>query len=750
MKNADQARNSGSDAPILSRDAVRVRMLFQLVPRSTILNCIVVCLVVLALWQDTNPTTLFIWLSVALTVTMARLALCLAYRWSPTAHHEPMRWENRFALGAGAMGLVWAYLALLGPLSPAYDIFVLLIIGGTAMSSAGILGASVRSFVCFVTPMLAAQFIERLLAPGALNLYICLLVALFTFALVASYKEFRRALLTSITSEDENVTLHRQLRKIFESVSVGVAFARKHRIVDCNQQLAELLDLTRDAVIGTSTGDYLDDDATRILLAQERDETLAARQIYKREMTLRSASGRQIICDVTINALVPGDSSQGMVIILNDLTAQLEREQQWRRTLLKEDAIFATAPVGISFLRDRRLVDFNDAMTQLFGYSREELIGSTLEILYPSHERWETRWRGLEAAFSSQVPGKFEEEFHHKNGKSIWCQVNAAALTSGDITKNEAISVLTDITDRKDRERELRESRETLILIVRSMQGGIWDQDLRTNETILSGRFKEILGYSVTTDPAEIKHLRDRLHPDDLERVLTALERHFAKEAPFNLEYRLRKADDTYVWVQGGGHAVWDEAGTPVRFVGSITDISDRVEKAAEVERMALHDSLTGLPNRRLLEDRLNQAIAIARRAGNTVAVMLIDLDGFKPINDLHGHDAGDDVLKVIAQRLTTAFHRQSDTVARLGGDEFVVVLQRSMDEEIEGQVKQLLKNLGTPIRLRHVEIEVGASIGIAIAPRDADTPAEILRLADKAMYRAKMGTGSSYSFYAS
>jgi diguanylate cyclase (GGDEF)-like protein/PAS domain S-box-containing protein len=175
-------------------------------------------------------------------------------------------------------------------------------------------------------------------------------------------------------------------------------------------------------------------------------------------------------------------------------------------------------------------------------------------------------------------------------------------------------------------------------------------------------------------------------------------------------------------------------------FVLTIQDVTDNHYALSAANHQAQHDALTGLPNRLLLDDRLAQLSALAHRSGTQVAIIFLDLDGFKPVNDTYGHAVGDVILIHVAQQLTSLL-RESDTVARLGGDEFVMLLgYLESPQEIEALAKRILEHINQPIHLESVSdaIHIGASLGIAIYPQDGIEAAALLRQADIAMYRAK------------
>jgi diguanylate cyclase (GGDEF)-like protein/PAS domain S-box-containing protein len=304
-----------------------------------------------------------------------------------------------------------------------------------------------------------------------------------------------------------------------------------------------------------------------------------------------------------------------------------------------------------------------------------------------------------------------------------------------------------DITAQKLAEQALRKSEERFQHAVRGSQSGIWDWDVVGGLYYMSPRMKEMLGYADDELPNERESLMSLVHPEDLHRIDTARTRHVEEGTPYQVDYRLRRRDGTYFWCRSTGQAVRDGSGKVVRFSGSVSDIDAHKRAEEELARLAHHDSLTGLPNRHLLRDRLNQALAQGRRNDWTVGVMFVDLDGFKSVNDNLGHEYGDRVLIEVGRRLAQCT-RAADTVARLGGDEFAVVLPDMADSNAAGMVAQkILETLSAPHELDGRRVDIGASIGIAAFPRDGDDHDSLMRNADAAMYRAKNQGAGKYQF---
>ena len=215
-----------------------------------------------------------------------------------------------------------------------------------------------------------------------------------------------------------------------------------------------------------------------------------------------------------------------------------------------------------------------------------------------------------------------------------------------------------------------------------------------------------------------------------------------------NFESEVHRADGSHIWISENAHIVRDLHGDVLYYEGTVQDISERRRHQEELQRQANHDMLTGLPNRTLLADRVQQGIWRAARLGYYLAVVFIDLDNFKFINDSLGHGAGDELLKEVAQRLRACV-RNSDTVARLGGDEFVLLLgDHFRTSTVISQLRRVLNEIRQPVELAGRSFQVGASLGVALYPGDGEDADTLLKHADAAMYAAKSGGRNTFQFF--
>ena len=306
------------------------------------------------------------------------------------------------------------------------------------------------------------------------------------------------------------------------------------------------------------------------------------------------------------------------------------------------------------------------------------------------------------------------------------------------------------ISERESELRKVQEAEARYRLLVEQTPAVTYVDDLRTpNATVyVSPQVEALLGYRPdewTADPAMWVGL---LHPDDRERVLAETERTNVSGEPFSIEYRMIARDGRFVWVRDEAKLVLDESGEPISWQGVMVDITERKLAEEQVAYLAYHDKLAGLANRARFEQTLEMALARGRRHRKAIAVLFMDLDNFKLVNDSLGHGAGDELLREMGSRLRDAV-RDTDLVARQGGDEFLVLLadlERSTDDggtsdaariaqDVAARVQEELKR---PFVLARTEFYISASIGISVYPFTADDGNALLRQADAAMYLSK------------
>jgi len=286
-------------------------------------------------------------------------------------------------------------------------------------------------------------------------------------------------------------------------------------------------------------------------------------------------------------------------------------------------------------------------------------------------------------------------------------------------------------------------------LAVRGANDGVWDWDLKTNAVYFSSGWKTMLGFKENFGNF-VDDWFNLLHPQDRERVQAEIAAHLKGETPqFQSEHRLLHCDYSYRWVHCRGMAMRSALGKAYRMTGLQTDITERKVAEERLRQETLHDGLTGLPNRALLLNRLEQLSAwLERHPDAQFAILFLDLDNFKIINDRFGHATGDQLLIALAQRLKACL-RPTDTMARLSGDEFSIVLEEIQDlNEAIGVAERISQELVRPFNLESYEVFTTASIGIALSQTKSVEPVTLLHNADIAMYHAKSRGGNCYAVF--
>jgi diguanylate cyclase (GGDEF)-like protein/PAS domain S-box-containing protein len=326
--------------------------------------------------------------------------------------------------------------------------------------------------------------------------------------------------------------------------------------------------------------------------------------------------------------------------------------------------------------------------------------------------------------------------------------ISAAPVRDAAGRVTGAVGAAVDITNRKRAEEALRESEQRFRDFAAAASDWFWETDAEHRFVWMSANVEQLSGaprewhYGKTRFELMAPGAMDPAAVAEHRRVLEAHE-------PFRDVEFLRRGPDGDRWLSTSGVPVLDAAGRFAGYRGVGRDVSGKRRAEERMRHQALHDELTGLPNRNLLQDRLRQALAHARRGGWQVGVLLLDLDDFKDVNDTLGHPAGDRLLRAIAERLAGVI-RASDTLARLGGDEFAIVQPGpgcSPDGAAE-LARRLIGALEAPLSLDGQELRVGASVGVAIAPGDGEDADELVRRADLALYRAKTDGRGRHQFF--
>jgi diguanylate cyclase (GGDEF)-like protein/PAS domain S-box-containing protein len=534
---------------------------------------------------------------------------------------------------------------------------------------------------------------------------------------------------------------------VLDTLPVGIAFMADRVITRANRQLEQML--------GYGPGE-LDGQSSRILYpseeiwreAGERYEFFRGGEVLDGEFQLRRKDGTALWCRAVGRAMNPESPQASVIVTYSDTSGRHEAERALRkseamyRNLVEtsNDLIWSVDAEGrwiyLSPAAVRRIYDCEPA-DMLGREFREQLAQEVSE-------------RDL-AVFRRILEGGsvFDYETRHirGDGSHVDLSINAVPMRGAKGAVIGAIGTARDVTAEKAAAAALYENVEKLRLAVDAAELMYWEWE-RDSDQLHWGRDPSSIVGAAGGKTTRWREYLEMVHPEDRERYLNVVNAAWEQAGPCANEYRVIRQDGRIAWLSSHAKTLADASGRVHRMIGVSQDITERKRQEEEARYLAYHDTLTGLPNRRLLDDRLRQAVFLAQRRDARVALLMIDLDDFKQVNDALGHRAGDAVLREAAHRVAGCL-RKADTLARHGGDEFVVVLpDLHLDTHVQVVAEKILRSLEPPFRVDGRDFTIGASIGVSLHPVDAGDGEALLRNADVAMYRAKQLGRNNYRFY--
>jgi len=428
----------------------------------------------------------------------------------------------------------------------------------------------------------------------------------------------------------------------------------------------------------------------------------------------------------------------GMFGISTDITDKKSTQSELESLHAEQSVILNNQLVGIVTLRERYILWANPAFETLLGYDEGELIGAPTRQCYVN----DADFQMIGAAYQSIESGGVvcnEIEFVRKDGRVIWVALRGAALHNN---RADSIWVFVDITEHK----QVKDKLKLAASVFSHAREGITITDAKGTILDVNGTFTQTTGYSREEAIGQNTRILQsgRQSPEFYADMWKAL---LEEDYWYGEVWNRRKNGEVYAEMKTIS-AVRDQHGITTNYIALCTDITPMKEHQEQLEHIAHYDILTNLPNRSLLGDRLSQAMLQCSRHQQALAVVFLDLDGFKEVNDSHGHDLGDELLIALSARMKVAL-REGDTLARLGGDEFVAVLtDLAQVEDCEPVLERLLLAASESITVGDIVFNVSASIGVTLYPQDSVDADQLMRHADQAMYVAKESGKNRYHLF--
>lgn len=548
----------------------------------------------------------------------------------------------------------------------------------------------------------------------------------------------------------ESLRASQLLAAIVDSSSDAI-FAKdlQGRYLLFNRETARVTGKSAEEMVGHDDRTIFPEEQADLVRANDI-RVIAENRINTYEENLSTVDGERVFLS-TKGPLHDSDGKvSGMYGISRDITERKQSEEALRKSEANFRSFFEKNS-SVMLLIDPvsgAIEGANGAAIAFYGYSKAQLLQmqiSHINTLPPERVAAE-RQRA-----ASGEKNTFQFVHRLASGEERDVEVFISPIDSDG--RAMLLTIVHDITQRKQAEASLKESEERLRLAFNASSQGWFDVDLKSGQINVSPEYVRMIGYDPEDFHSDLPNWLEHVHPEDRDALNATLRTCIVDGEPFTMEYRRQTRLGDWRWIRSVGKIVqWDDDHCATRMIGIHTDITERKQMEDQVRQLAFYDPLTRLPNRRLLNDRLSQAMAASKRSGCYCALMFMDLDNFKTLNDTHGHEVGDLLLIEVADRLKNCV-REMDTVARMGGDEFVIMIRELDQDKTESNAQafvvaeKIRLALAQPyvLKVGHegladttVEHHCSASIGVALFVNHEASQGDILKTADRAMYQAK------------
>jgi diguanylate cyclase (GGDEF)-like protein/PAS domain S-box-containing protein len=548
-------------------------------------------------------------------------------------------------------------------------------------------------------------------------------------------------------AQDALAARESQLRAIMDGVPAPVAYIdRDEHCHYVNRTFLQFFGLTVEQVaqlrLRDVVGHGIYQSAQAMLTRALEGESTAFDRLVPGANGVRRWMTIRVVPDAAASGEV-----HGAFVLMNDIHGLKQAQEALRASEAELRLIMDNVPARVSYIdRDYRYRFLNRHNEEWLAESRQNLTGRLM-----SEVVGEERFLQLQPLLDRVLKGETvstELMLPQPGGVMQWESIHYAPNRDAENNVIGIYAVHTDVHDQKNNEEALRRANWMLSSHISNTPLAVleWDRDMKLvrwspqAENIFGWSSDEVLGMPLTENPL--------LHEDDTEAIVGLVGRLITGLEPRATGLTRNYCKDSKtIWCEWYHSALLGEDGQVVSILSFVQEVSNRIQAEERLQYMATRDALTGLPNRLLLQERLTQAIAQARRSGRRVGVLFIDLDRFKNVNDTLGHRIGDELLKHVTQALSGAL-RETDLLARLGGDEFMVIVEDFDDPQVLGRIAQkLLDAIAQPFKIEEHDIYVTSSIGISVYPDDSDDPEELLKHADVAMYRSKELGRNTFQF---
>jgi diguanylate cyclase (GGDEF)-like protein/PAS domain S-box-containing protein len=544
-------------------------------------------------------------------------------------------------------------------------------------------------------------------------------------------------------------------RSYFNLPLYGIAITSPEKgWIQVNDRVCSIMGYSRDELVGMTWSEitYPDDIAADLeqfnrVLSGQIDYYIMNKRFIRKD-------GKVIWTNLSVGCVRKSDGSVDYTIaMIEDITSVKLAEAELRESEDRYRSLFENANEAIFVAQDGKLVFFNPITSQLVGYSSAELMGrSFFDFIHPD-DRNLVAGNYLKRLKGEEFQPRYTFRYLHRNGATHWMEIGAVRIEWAG--RPATLNFCTDVTKRKQAEIDLRTNETLLSTAMELAHLGYWQYDIVGDLFTFNDQIYSLLHTNIEREGSYMmssaQYTKRFVHPADALIVASEIQKAIQTSDPhfsYELEHRIVFHDGGIGYISVRYFIVKNDQGCTIQIYGVNQDITEHKRAEEIIHQMAYHDSLTGLPNRKLFSDRLAIALAQARRNQNKVGIAMIDLDNFKKVNDTLGHDVGDLLLQATTGRLSAEL-RKGDTIARFGGDEFLLILpELKVTEDAIPIARKIVDCFFKPFLIDTRELVVTTSIGIAVYPDDGIDEMILLKNADIAMYRAKQAGRNRYHLY--